>query len=41
MIRIGVVAEDVIETVKIEPGKVTILLGEHPLANLVINGIKE
>ena len=29
------------ETVKIEPGRVTILLSEHPVANWVINGIKE
>ena len=29
------------ETVKIEPGKVTILLSERPVANWVINGIKE
>ena len=29
------------ETVKIEPGKVTILLGEHLFANWIINGIKE
>jgi hypothetical protein len=29
------------ERVTIEPGKVTILLSEHPVANWVINGIKE
>jgi hypothetical protein len=41
MIKTGVVAEDVIETLKIEPGKVTILLSHHPLASLVISGVKE
>jgi len=29
------------ETVTIEPGKVTILLSERPVADWVINGIKE
>ena len=29
------------ETVKIEPARVTVLLSEHPVANWVINGIKE
>jgi hypothetical protein len=29
------------ETVKIEPGKVTILLSELPVADWVVNGIKE
>jgi hypothetical protein len=29
------------ETIKIEPGKLTILLSERPVADWVINGIKE
>jgi hypothetical protein len=29
------------ETIKIEPGKVTILLSEHPVADWVVYGIKE
>jgi hypothetical protein len=41
MIKTGVVAKEVFETLKIEPGKVTILLSHHPLANLVISGVKE
>jgi hypothetical protein len=29
------------ETIKIEPGKLTILLSERPVADWVINGIKD
>ena len=29
------------ETIKIEPGKLTILLGERPVADWLINGITE
>ena len=37
MIKAGILAKEVIETVKIRPGNVTILLRGHPVANLVIN----
>jgi hypothetical protein len=41
MIKSGVLATEVIETVKVRPGRVTILLRKHPVANLVIRLVKD